>query len=99
MAEKIERGPVTTKTGHVLTETDFEQIASDAEAGVDLGRISNVRLGRPSLSGQPKHSPRIQFRTTDEQVSLAEAVAAREGVTLSTLARHAFEEYLDRRAS
>lgn len=33
-------GPVTTRTGKVLTEADFEELAAEAERGYDLPKDS-----------------------------------------------------------
>jgi predicted HicB family RNase H-like nuclease len=50
--------------------------------------------GRPSLSGEATHSPRIAFRVTPEVRELAAEVAAAEGKTVSQLAREALEARL-----
>jgi predicted HicB family RNase H-like nuclease len=47
--------------------------------------------GRPSLSGEAAHSPRIAFRVPPEVRERAAAVAAAEGKTVSQLAREALE--------
>lgn len=48
--------------------------------------------GRPSLSGSPAASPQIAFRVAPSVRDRAERVAAREGKTISQLAREALEE-------
>lgn len=52
------------------------------------------RAGRPSLTGTPKHSPHVTFRVTPEMKARAERVAQDQGITVSALARLAFEHYL-----
>jgi hypothetical protein len=47
--------------------------------------------GRPSLSGEASVSPRIVFRVTPDVRDRAAAIAAREGKTISQLAREALE--------
>ena len=50
------------------------------------------RVGRPSLTGEAAASPRIAFRVTPGVRDRAAQVAAREGKTVSQLAREALEE-------
>ena len=49
------------------------------------------RGGRPSLTGEAAASPRIAFRVTPGVRDRAAQVAAREGKTVSQLAREALE--------
>ena len=49
------------------------------------------RGGRPSLTGEAAASPRIAFRDTPGVRDRAAQVAAREGKTVSQLAREALE--------
>ncbi len=93
--------PVHTRSGRELTEDDVEQLADDFEhedADEDprvLGRLGNRPRGRPSLTGRAASSPRVSFRTTDDLRALAEQRAAREGKTVSQVAREALEHHLD----
>jgi predicted HicB family RNase H-like nuclease len=50
------------------------------------------RGGRPSLTGEAAVSPRIAFRVTPGVRDRAAQIAAREGKTISQLAREALEE-------
>ena len=52
------------------------------------------RAGRPSLTGAAEHSPHVTFRVTPAMKARAEQVAQDEGITVSALARLAFERYL-----
>ena len=61
-----------------------------AEVEEDVRR----RAGRPSLSGTSEHSPHVTFRVTPEMKARAEAAALEQGITVSALARLAFERYL-----
>lgn len=63
-----------------------------AEVEADVAR----RAGRPSLTGRSEHSPHVSFRTTPELKARAEQEARSRGVTVSALAREAFERYLSR---
>ncbi|SDX64979.1 hypothetical protein SAMN05661080_00670 [Modestobacter sp. DSM 44400] len=49
------------------------------------------RGGRPSLTGEAATSPRIVFRVTPSVRDRAAEIAAREGKTISQLAREALE--------
>ena len=49
--------------------------------------------GRPSLGGQGR-SPQVTFRAPPALRAKAEERAARDGMTVSQLAREAFEQYL-----
>lgn len=84
--------PPVTKDGTVLTGEEIERLADEAEEGYDLTKAR--RVGRPSLTGRPDHSPHVSFRATPELRAKAEQRAAREGKTVSQLAREAFEKYL-----
>ena len=50
--------------------------------------------GRPSLSGESQHSPRVTFRLDPEERDKATERAEREGKTVSELAREALKQYL-----
>ncbi|MBA3251218.1 MAG: ribbon-helix-helix protein, CopG family [Geodermatophilaceae bacterium] len=91
MSAKYVGSPVA-KDGTVLTEAEIERLADEAETGYDLTKAR--RVGRPSLDGSHKHSPHISFRTPAELRAKAEERAAKEGKTVSQLAREAFEKYL-----
>jgi macrodomain Ter protein organizer (MatP/YcbG family) len=50
--------------------------------------------GRPSLTGESQHSPRVTFRLDSEVHEKAAERAKREGKTVSELAREALKQYL-----
>lgn len=93
------RYPVRTASGRELTEQDVEQLADEFERDDGptrvVGRLGDVRRGRPSLTGRAAASPRVSFRTTDDLRARAEDRAAREGKSVSQVAREALESYLD----
>jgi hypothetical protein len=94
------RYPVRTRSGRELTEQDVERLADEFEADSDApprvaGRLGAVRRGRPSLTGRAAASPRVSYRTTDDLRARAEDRAAREGKTVSQVAREALESHLD----
>jgi predicted HicB family RNase H-like nuclease len=88
----VARVPVS-KAGTAVTEALAEKLADEAERGYDLSR--GRRVGRPSLAGRGA-SPRVNFRTTPALHDRARRLAAKEGKTVSALAREALEEYLGR---
>lgn len=78
--------------GAPINEQYIERVAREAERGYDLSKAT--RVGRPSLTGDSGHSPRVSFRLSDETRARAERVAQAEGKSVSQLAREALERYL-----
>jgi len=68
-------------------------LSAGGHSEADGGFVEQVRraTGRPSLSGTAT-SPQIAFRVAATLRERAAAVAAREGKTISQLAREALEE-------
>ncbi len=87
----LEMEDVRLADGTRLTDEVAAQIAEDTLRSV----------GRPSLSGARRRSPQIAFRVPPAVRDQAAEVAAREGKTVSELAREALEQRLarSRRAS
>jgi predicted DNA-binding protein len=77
---------IRDKKGRRITEVRAAQLADEA--------LSKVGRGRPSLAGGPSHSPQVSFRAPAELRVRAEERAAREGKTVSQLAREALERLL-----
>src|SRR4051812_4469887 len=63
-----------------------------AEAAEEIVERARRAAGRPSLSGEARHSPQIAFRVPRKLRDRAARVAAKEGKTVSKLAREALEE-------
>lgn len=84
----------------VYDDATVDRIVREVDEDIALGRASVTfpRKGRPSLSGRRSVSPSVGFRLTPELRARAEAIASRNGTTVSALAREALEDYL-RRAS
>ena len=78
----LKRDDVRLKDGTRLTDEVADEI-------VDQLRRSS---GRPSLSGQATASPQIAFRVPSAVRDRAAEIAAREGKTISQLAREALED-------
>lgn len=76
--------------GSRLTDRKAKRIASAALASK---RQANLIPGRKSLSRDGAHSPVVQFRSPRRDEG--QAVADELGITLSELARRAYDTYLD----
>jgi hypothetical protein len=81
-----------SKTGVPITDELADKLAEEAERGYDLS--AGRRVGRRSLAGGAGKSPRLNVRTTHDLYERASARAAREGKTISQLAREALEQYV-----
>ena len=85
------------KDGTVLDRPEIDRIVAEVDEAVKAGEIDVVfpmRAGRPSLTGESRHSPKVAFRLTPELRAKAERVAAERGTSVSALARQALEEFL-----
>jgi hypothetical protein len=81
-----------SKSGVPITDELAERLADEAEAGYDL--TPSKRVGRKSLAGADGMSPRVNFRMTAELQARAQALAEKEGKTISEIAREALEQYV-----
>jgi len=81
-----------TKQGDVLTDRDIDTLAAEADAGYELSQARRQRVGRPSLDIGV--SPRVSFRTSRSLYQAARERAAKEGRSVSELAREAVERYV-----
>ncbi|WP_182347128.1 ribbon-helix-helix domain-containing protein [Tomitella gaofuii] len=77
--------------GEELTDERADEIAAATLAEI---RKRNLVPGRKSLTGGTTTSPQVVVRVPADVKVRLDAQAKREGVTLSVLARKAFEEYL-----
>lgn len=73
-----------------------DRIVAEVDAAVAAGRgeISYPRKGRPSLTGRHKASPTVGFRVTPDLRDRAQAIADKQGLSVSALARQALEDYV-----
>ena len=82
-----------TRSGRRISEADAVKLAREFESSsteVDARTVVFPRrVGRPSLGGKHGTSPQITFRLDTKSRRAAEKLAAREGVTVSALARKA----------
>lgn len=84
--------------GNPIDSDYIDKVNYEAEVGYDLASLAPARAGRPSLS-EAGDSPQVRFRLPAATRAEAAALAAREGKTLSQLARDAVEAYLTARRS
>lgn len=84
--------------GNPIDSDYIDKVNREAEIGYALDDLAPARVGRPSLS-EAGDSPQIRFRLPAATRAEADALAAREGKTLSQLARDAVEAYLSARRS
>ena len=93
MSRAVTTGPITTKSGRVLSEADIDTLAKRAEEGFDLSTWQ-PRRGRPSLDQTAGgHSPRIEARVPEALHRRVSARAEREGRTVSSVVRALLEDY------
>jgi predicted DNA binding CopG/RHH family protein len=85
---------VRTRSGRVVTDTDLDRMADEAEAGYDLSTWKR-RAGRPSLgaSSTGNHSPRITARVPEELRARVASRASLEGKSVSAVMRDLLEAY------
>lgn len=90
----LDTHPLTLPSGRVLDEAGARDVAADLLDAAGRPLPERLRAGRPSLSGRSRTSPHVSFRVPETLRAKAEAEAARRGVSVSRLARHALEEHL-----
>ena len=89
-------GPEVDLSREVLVDSRGRRVdqAYVDEALTEVEEDVRRRAGRPSLTGMSQHSPHVTFRVTPAMKARAEAAALEQGITVSALARLAFERYL-----
>jgi hypothetical protein len=93
--------PPTSRSGLELDDEGIDELVDqveddDTEWSEPLPKEQRPARGpgRPSLGGVGEHSPRVSFRVDADTRTRAAERAAREGKTVSALAREALEQYL-----
>ncbi len=101
MGRKTKQAPLRTRSGVVLDDKKIQELVrvfedEETEWGEPLPKSQwpGRGRGRPSLTGESQHSPRVTFRLDPEVRDKAAVRAEREGKTVSALAREALEQYL-----
>lgn len=86
-------GPLRTKSGRVVSDSDLDALTARAEEGFDLSKWTPKR-GRPSLdSTDSEPSPRIAVRVPRTLHRRVSARAAKEGRTVSEVVRDLLAGY------
>ena len=101
MARKARQPPLRTRSGMALDEEKVDELvrtieddATEWSEPLPKSQWPVRGRGRPSLTGEPQHSPRVTFRLDPEVRDKAAERAEREGKTVSELAREALKRYL-----
>lgn len=84
-----------TASGTKLTRKYEEQLAAEAEAGYDLDQLTPRPVGRPSLTGRPGKSRRLDLRVDDDTFAAVHELAEREQRPVSDVVRDALRRYVD----
>ena len=82
-----------TKSGKVVTDTDMDAMADEAEKGYDVDTLKARRRGRPLLGSAPAEV--VPVRLEPELKEAVDARAAAEHLSTSEIIRRALRKYLD----
>ena len=94
----VKRGggkPLTTKAGTRLDPEVEERLAEEPEAGFDPAALTRRHAGRPSLSGRPGHSNRVDLRVDDETYEAIRRIADHDNRKISDVVRDAIRRFLE----
>ena len=87
-------GPDVDLDNEVALLPSGERLTSDRAEEI-VEELTERRVGgRPSLSGQRVASPAVSFRLDPDTLARVQAVAQREDLSVSQVARLALEQYL-----
>jgi hypothetical protein len=86
---------VTTKAGNELTKEVESRLAKEAEIGFEPAALTRRHAGRPSLSGRPGHSNRVDLRVDDETYQAIRKIADQDNRNVSDVVRDALRRYLE----
>lgn len=78
-----------------LTSQYEEQLVAEAEAEFELSELTPRRVGRPSLSGRPGRSRRLDLRVDDDTFAAVHELAEREQRPVSDVVRDALRRYVE----
>jgi hypothetical protein len=87
--------PQTTKAGTRLDAGVEQRLADGAEAGFDPTTLTRRHAGRPSLSGRPGHSNRLDLRVDDETYEAVRRIADQDNRKISDVVRDAIRRFLE----
>ena len=81
--------------GHLIDDAYIEEALADLDTVEPIA----VRRGRPSLSAESRESPRVSFRVPEQLADEVRELSAELGLSVSTIARVALAEYVERHRS
>ncbi len=84
--------PYRTTTGKVLTDSDIEAFADEAEQGYDVEALKTRRRGRPMIGDAPAEV--VPVRLDPALKDAVEARAAADETTTSDIIREALRRFL-----
>jgi hypothetical protein len=82
-----------TTTGRVLTDSDVEALAEEAEQGYDVEELKARRRGRPMIGDAPAQV--VPVRLDPALKAAVEARAASDETTTSEIIREALRRFLE----
>jgi hypothetical protein len=82
-----------TETGKVVTDTDIDAMADEAEQGYDVDTLKTRRRGRSLLGSAPAEV--VPVRLEPQLKEAVDARAAAEHLSTSEIIRRALRKYLD----
>lgn len=82
-----------TTTGKVLTDSDIEALADEAEKGYDVEELKTRRRGRPMIGDAPAEV--VPVRLDPSLKEAVEARAAADETTTSEIIREALRRFLE----
>lgn len=82
-----------TKTGKILTDSDIEALADEAERGYDVEVLKARRRGRPMIGDAPAEV--VPVRLDPSLKDAVEARAAADKTTTSEIIREALRRFLE----
>ena len=91
MMSESTRRTYKTKTGRILTDADFEALATEAEKGYDVSDLPR-RPGRPLIGSSPATA--VPIRMHADLLAATQALAEAEETSVSELVRDAVGAYL-----
>jgi hypothetical protein len=84
-----------TASGTKRTRKYEEQLEAEAESGYGLDELTPRLVGRPSLTGRPGKSRRLDLRVDDDTFAAVHELAEREQRPVSDVVRDALRRYVD----
>lgn len=84
-----------TKAGTTLDADAERRLTEEAEAGYHPASLTRRDAGRPSLSGRPGHSNRVDLRVGDQTYQAIRRIADQDHRNVSEVVRDAIRQSLE----